>query len=66
MGVDFSKRTGNPRLEEKEKNRVQKSGVAQSKGVGWWQPKDTEVAGKGKIQKTVHNGGAGFSISAGA
>ena len=46
---NFSKCTGNPILEEKGENRVQRSGVAQLKGVGWRQRNDTEVGGKRKI-----------------
>ena len=59
---NFSNWTGNPRLEEKGENRMQRSCISQSKGVGWGQRKETEVEGKGKIQKTVENGGSGFSL----
>ena len=41
---------------------MQKSGVAQSKGVRWGGRKDKQGEGKLKIQKTVDRSGVGFSL----
>ena len=58
----MSRWTYDPRREEKGDNRLQKSGVTQSKCAKLVGRKDTEGEGKLNIKKTLENNGVGFSL----